>query len=201
MKKGLLLLQILFMLACGAFSQGVGIGTNAPDASAALDITATNKGLLIPRMNLNAINAIVNPARGLLVYDSVVNQFMVNVGSPAIPNWQPVTGTNGGGAWNLIGNAGTNPANQFIGTTDNQPLRFRVNNIRAGELHPASGNISWGLRAGQSNTTGTNNIAIGTDALKLNASGFGLVAMVIRHYFIMILAIPLPGSLPFLILQ
>lgn len=33
-------------------------------------------------------------------------------------------------AWLLGGNSGTNPATQFIGTTDNQPLNFRVNNLR-----------------------------------------------------------------------
>jgi hypothetical protein len=30
--------------------------------------------------------------------------------------------------WSLLGNTGTNPANHFIGTTDNQPLVFRTNN-------------------------------------------------------------------------
>lgn len=31
--------------------------------------------------------------------------------------------------WSLTGNAGTNPATNFIGTTDNTPLLFRSNNI------------------------------------------------------------------------
>jgi hypothetical protein len=30
--------------------------------------------------------------------------------------------------WSLTGNAGTNPANNFIGTTDNKALKFRTNN-------------------------------------------------------------------------
>ena len=29
--------------------------------------------------------------------------------------------------WLLSGNAGTSPSSQFLGTTDNQPLTFRVN--------------------------------------------------------------------------
>jgi hypothetical protein len=33
-------------------------------------------------------------------------------------------------AWLLGGNSGTDPATHFIGTTDNQPLEFRVNNRR-----------------------------------------------------------------------
>src|SRR6187402_408314 len=110
-KRGIFILQFLFLAAYCSFSQSVGIGTITPDPSAALDITATNKGLLIPRMNINSINAIVNPARGLLVYDSAANQLMVNIGNAAIPNWQPVVSNgNGGGGWSLLGNNGTNPA-------------------------------------------------------------------------------------------
>jgi hypothetical protein len=38
--------------------------------------------------------------------------------------------------WNLTGNAGTNPATQFIGTTDNQAFELRVNNLRALRIEP-----------------------------------------------------------------
>ncbi len=34
-------------------------------------------------------------------------------------------------AWNLTGNAGTNPATDFLGTTDNQPLVIRTKNTEA----------------------------------------------------------------------
>ena len=33
-------------------------------------------------------------------------------------------------SWNLTGNAGTNPMDNFLGTTDNQPFEIRVANIR-----------------------------------------------------------------------
>src|SRR5262245_50937951 len=117
MKKKLLTLQILFLISYCSFSQGIAIGAATPDSSSVLDITHPAKGLLIPRMNTSAIFSIVNPARGLLVYDSLVNQFMVNKGSRAVPNWQPVTGNAG---WELGGNLGTNPVNDYIGTHDNQ---------------------------------------------------------------------------------
>jgi hypothetical protein len=52
-----------------ALSQNVGIGTNAPHASAQLDISSTNKGTLITTMTTSQRNAISNPATGLLVYD------------------------------------------------------------------------------------------------------------------------------------
>jgi hypothetical protein len=40
-------------------------------------------------------------------------------------------------AWLLDGNSGTDPANHFLGTTDNQPLNVRVNNQRAYRLEYA----------------------------------------------------------------
>ncbi len=53
----------------------VGIGTSTPNASAELDITSTNTGLLIPRMTTLQRNAIVSPAAGLLVYDNSLKEF------------------------------------------------------------------------------------------------------------------------------
>jgi hypothetical protein len=41
-----------------------------------------------------------------------------------------------GADWGLAGNAGTNPATNFIGTTDNQPFELRVNNTRAVRVEP-----------------------------------------------------------------
>ena len=46
-----------------------------PDASAILDISSTEKGVLIPRMSSAEREAISNPATGLLVYDSTENSF------------------------------------------------------------------------------------------------------------------------------
>ncbi len=47
----------------------VGINTNQPHQSAALEVSSTNKGFLTPRMNSSQRKAIINPANGLLVYD------------------------------------------------------------------------------------------------------------------------------------
>ncbi len=48
----------------------VGFGTITPDASALIDMSSTNKGLLIPRMSSTQRKAISNPAPGLLVFDA-----------------------------------------------------------------------------------------------------------------------------------
>ena len=46
----------------------VGIGTSTPDPTSALEISATNKGILIPRINKSIREGMTSPAIGLLVY-------------------------------------------------------------------------------------------------------------------------------------
>jgi hypothetical protein len=57
-----------------------------------------------------------------------------------------VCGTDATGTdWSLGGNAGTNPATNFIGTTDAQPLVFRTANARSLRIEPSS--ITFGTPA------------------------------------------------------
>lgn len=70
------------------------------------------------------------------------------------------------GGWNTIGNAGTNPTSNFLGTTDNNDLVFRRNNIKAGQL--GTQNTSFGVQALLNNISGTNNTAIGANSLLNN---------------------------------
>ena len=55
------------LLTATAYAQ-VGFGTITPDGSAALDITSTTKGLLIPRMTALQRADISDPALGLMVF-------------------------------------------------------------------------------------------------------------------------------------
>lgn len=68
-----LLLLICVSLALPSFAQ-VGIGTSNPSASAALDISSTNKGLLLPRLNMQQIKNIASPVAGLTVYNTDQNK-------------------------------------------------------------------------------------------------------------------------------
>lgn len=68
MKTYLLLLLVTGTLMTKA--QNVGIGTTDPNPNAALDITATGKGLLIPRMDSATRVAIVSPPDGLMVFQT-----------------------------------------------------------------------------------------------------------------------------------
>lgn len=146
-------------------AQSVGINTATPNASAILDVRSNNKGMLVPRTSSSSRIAIVNPAKGLLLYDTTTNTFWFYNSSAWV---QLAAGSSG---WSITGNAGTNPATNFIGTTNSQPLRFRVNNVWAGELHPASGNVFFGVGSGQANTTGEANQAVGEHALFANTEG------------------------------
>lgn len=68
-----LLLPLLLVGAPAALAQttgSVGIGTTSPDAKAALDIQATGKGLLIPRMDSASRAGIGTPPDGLMVFQT-----------------------------------------------------------------------------------------------------------------------------------
>ena len=90
-------------------------------------------------------------------------------------SWQDVS-TKVIGGWSIKGNANTDALN-FIGTTDNQTLRFKVNNVPSGEINPTTGNSFFGLNAGRGNTTGFSNVAIGIGTLRVNTNKNNLVAI------------------------
>ncbi|HNS17077.1 MAG TPA: tail fiber domain-containing protein [Bacteroidales bacterium] len=88
--------------------------------------------------------------------------------------WVPCSATTTG--WELTGNAGTNPAVNFVGTTDNQPLRFKVNSQYAGEVNPINNNTFLGTKAG-ANSTGSFNVAVGAGSLYNDTDRSHLVAV------------------------
>ena len=58
------------MFTCNLALCQVGINSSSPDSSAVLDLNSNsnNQGLLVPRLSMDQIVAISNPAEGLLVY-------------------------------------------------------------------------------------------------------------------------------------
>ncbi len=76
-------------------------------------------------------------------------------------SWMPASG-GAGNAWSLTGNSGTTPGANFVGTTDNQALEFRVNNTRTLRLEPnaTSPNIIGGY-SGNSVAAGKYGATIG----------------------------------------
>lgn len=89
---GILVFAIVCLSQFSTYAQqNVGIGTNTPDGSAVLDVSATDKGMLIPRVTTLQRNAIIAPATGLLVYDTDFDQFWYFDGVI----WVPITGSGG----------------------------------------------------------------------------------------------------------
>ena len=129
-QKPLLALFVFLLISVGTIlAQNIAINTNGnlPDTSAALDISSTNKGLLIPRMTTTQMNAIPLPAAGLLIFNTTTSAVSVNTGTSASPIWVSVALANAAG-WGLTGNAGTSASTNFIGTTDAVDFVTKTNN-------------------------------------------------------------------------
>jgi Bacterial Ig domain len=92
---------------------------------AALEVVSTNTGVLLPKLTTAQRNAIVSAdlQNGLLLYNTDSSAFQYYNGS----SWNSVGSNIGNGGWGSSGNAGTNPATNFIGTTDTERLVFRTN--------------------------------------------------------------------------
>jgi len=88
-------------------AQGLGLNNPTPDASAILDLSATDRGLLIPRMTTTQRTAIGSPATGLLVFDTDMGEFYFFNGTV----WVPITDPDGD--WTESGNYWTNTTDSF----------------------------------------------------------------------------------------
>lgn len=162
-------LFILLILSLGIhLSAQVAINTDgtSPAGSAMLDVKSTTKGLLAPRMTSAQRLAIPSPVAGLLVFDNSTGTYWYYNGS-IWNNLTPAINT----GWSITGNTFIDSSLNFIGTIDNKPLRFRINNTWAGELNPSTSNVFLGRNAGQSNTSGNSNVAIGEQSLSANSTG------------------------------
>jgi hypothetical protein len=94
---------------------------------AALEVVSTNTGVLLPKLTTTQRNAIASGdlLNGLLLYNTDSNAFQYYNGS----SWQAVGSNAATGGWASSGNSGTNPATNFVGTTDTQRLVFRTDDI------------------------------------------------------------------------
>lgn len=154
MKKFLFVLSLICLIS-NAYGQGnVGIGNPNPDPSAVLDLTATDKGFLVPRTKVGLISS---PATGLVIYDTDTNCYVLyngtswsNLCNPNIPvhasaynntvyftpgGYVTVVDSDGNhvltstqAAWLTNGNSGTTAGTNFAGTTDAQDFVMKSNN-------------------------------------------------------------------------
>jgi|GEM_PF-2054457 hypothetical protein len=183
MKIARLFLGLTLICTAALKAQNIGIGTQTPASSALLDVSSANKGLLAPRLSLTntgTASPVTSPAEGLLVYNT--NAAVAGFGALGKGfyfwtgfRWQKIVG--GTEAWSLTGNAFTDTAVHFIGTTDNRALMFRVGNLPAGRIEINSENLFLGYEAGRNNVfdnanfAGEQNTFIGAGAGKSNKDG------------------------------
>jgi hypothetical protein len=145
-----ILLASALLVGSAVRAQNVGINPTgaAPDGSAMLDISATNRGLLVPRVALTAANnnapigaAVAN---SLLVFNTATSGAGINTVRPGYyywdgtaARWQRLAAE--GESWRVQGNLGTDAATNFLGTIDGVPLRIRTNNIERFEVTTGTG--------------------------------------------------------------
>lgn len=146
MKKNYILSSTIMLylafLSVTTTTQAQNIGINAtgaaPDAGAMLDISSTNKGLLVPRVNITNL-ATIAPITG----SATVSMLVYNTNTTTGVGYHYWNGASWvrlstGDAWELTGNAGTNAATNFLGTTDNIDFSIRRSNLERFRLNATS---------------------------------------------------------------
>ena len=168
----------------GICQMAIGTTNAQPHASAGLELTQINKGLLIPRVTLSgptdATTISSDNPTALLVYNTNAAMaggggtgfyYNANEANPAVRNWIKIgTGTGNTSLWNLSGNGSTTPGTNFLGTTDNKILVFA-----AGTGAQRQGVVNYFYRSyyfngDVSKVTATEQacVGIGFEALKAN---------------------------------
>lgn len=155
-----LLFIVVFVFPFQLYSQ-TGIGTSTPHASAKLEVAATNKGFLPPRISLTGlldVTTITSPATGLVIYNTatagttpnnvlpgyyyydgtkwnqLVDQSSLNSFSGFVPNYAQ---SNASRVLNVT-TSGTTIVSQSI-TTSGRPVQI----IASGDANPVSTGGGW----------------------------------------------------------
>jgi len=156
------------LLTATTYAQ-IGINNENPDASAALDITSTTGGLLIPRMTAAQRDAITSAATGLMIYqtDGTAGFYFYNGTQWTIVGIETVNGTA-----NEI-EVSTSNATTTIGLPDNTTITTSVT-VDGLYFGTGAGDGDNNLAVGSSmgSGTGKRNTAIGSRALE-SYSGTG----------------------------
>ncbi|MEL6971494.1 MAG: tail fiber domain-containing protein [Bacteroidota bacterium] len=176
---------LLLATSCLAIAQ-VGINSDgaSPDPSAMLDITSSEKGILIPRMDSLSRQNISNLANGLLVFDTDFNSFWYHTSSA----WLNLNA--------VLSDSDKDTKIQVEENVDEDIIRFDLNGMEVMRLdngrietyntgnsvfigedagqndnHSDNVNVFIGYQAGQANNSGEQNVFVGAEAGKANTWG------------------------------
>lgn len=171
------LLFVVFLLTGIVVNAQLKIGDNSTNIqkSSVLELESSRQGLLLPRLADTAAINLLTPPDGMIIYLNADRSLRLRSNG----SWKKIADlTEVSANWSLNGNSGTNPALQFIGTVDGQPLIMRTNNAERLRID-SSGNVGIGTRTptAKLNVDGSvklQNLAQGTgelDVLVLGADG------------------------------
>lgn len=171
---------ILFCLLGPTFLLGQSIGINntgtTPDPSAMLDVNASDKGMLVPRMSTAQRIVITSPATGLLVFDTDTAGFWFYNGSV----WQDLSTP----ATDLISDLDLDTKIEVESVTDEDTIRMSVAGVellkldnRRMLLDSGDDNIYIGKGVAPNGSLSQNNIVLGPRALKSVISADAIVAI------------------------
>ena len=180
-------------------AQNIGINSTGatPNNSAIMDLNTGNtftgsngKGLLTPNVALTSVTdaiTVTSPATSLLVYNTASAGSGTAAVVPSFYYWDGIkwvklqTSNSAAQDWNLLGNAATTPSVNFLGTTDNNDLVFRTNNVeRVRILSGGKVGIGTNLPAGQLEVSLNSNTT--SDAIsKFYRNGTGSVGFIQLH--------------------
>jgi len=139
-KRFLLLISFLF---AGILSQAqlkIGDNPTSIQKSSILELESTRQGLLLPRLSDTAAINALTPPDGMIIYLTSDNSLRLRSNG----YWKKIADLAAATSnWSPDGNSGTNPALNFLGTVDGQPLVMKTNNNEAMRID-ASGNIGIG---------------------------------------------------------
>lgn len=204
MKKKILFILLLLTVIFKANAQ-VGINTESPKAT--LDVGAaktdgtTAEGIIAPKLSLQQL--VVKDAKytadqvGAIVYvndiSGTTNTKTDNIKKVGYYYFDGTLWKSFDQGWGLTGNSGIDSAVNFLGTTDDNDIIFKRNNVLAGYLGSgvsgaasntafgvgalslgaavAGANVAIGNNSLQYNLKGVSNTAIGHSSLKNNTSG------------------------------
>lgn len=178
------LLTFLFMLAViGAFAQtgNMGIGTATPNADAKLDVTATNKGVLLPRVALTGsgtwLSTTGTPTDGMIVYNTATVTGAQAV-TPGYYYWQ-------GTGWMAFGGSSSSTSPSSGGTavvsgytcTGTDAGTLTVGTPATGVTHKitasvtTAGSYSIVVTTNGVSFSGSGSFALGSNTITLTATG------------------------------